>query len=165
MTTDANAPAALVPTREEIAKEIDHYAIKWWREAYDFEMMHSANPDEAKQFADWSHGSSVEKVNAKADRIIARYAPALARLEQERDEARAVEDQAVGRLQDVLSEAEAALATAEAEGMRKAAGIAHEYWTAVIAGHGHVPADPIEAMTKAAQEIEAAILWQTARPK
>jgi len=91
-----------------------------------------------------------------------------ARLEQmtrERDEARAVEDQAVGRLQDVLSEAEAALATAEAEGMRKAAGIAGEYWTAVIAGHGHVPADPIEAMTKAAQEIEAAILWQTARPK
>jgi len=99
------------------------------------------------------------------EQVIAAIRARLEQMTRERDEARAVEDQAVGRLQDVLSEAEAALATAEAEGMRKAAGIAGEYWTAVIAGHGHVPADPIEAMTKAAQEIEAAILWQTARPK
>lgn len=147
MTTDANAPAALVPTRAEIDEILKDIGLDWhWH-------------DHETAFID------ADEIVRARNAIIALYAPALARLEKERDEARAVEDQAVGRLQDVLSEAEAALATAEAEGMRKAAGIAGEYWTAVIAGHGHVPADPIEAMTKAAQEIEAAILWQTARPK
>lgn len=48
---------------------------------------------------------------------------------------------------------------ARAEAIQRAASVAREYWTAVVAGHGHIPVDPVEAMTKAAQEIEAAILW------
>jgi hypothetical protein len=51
------------------------------------------------------------------------------------------------------------------EGVEEAAGVANEYWRAIISNHGHIPTNPTEAMTKAAQEIEAAIGWLTAKPR
>ena len=49
--------------------------------------------------------------------------------------------------------------------VEECADVAHKYWEEVVSYHGHVPTDPIEAMTKAAQEIEVAIGWLTAKPR
>lgn len=47
------------------------------------------------------------------------------------------------------------------DGIKAAAEVARDYWLAVVSGHGHVPTDPFDAMTQAAQEIETAMLWMT----
>lgn len=94
-TDPANAPAAQVPTREEVLSLAQR----------------------ARFYSDTGQRLT--------DAIIALYAPHIARLERERDEAR-WKASAKGRRARI---AEAAFATAEAEGMRKAAGIASAYAT------------------------------------
>jgi hypothetical protein len=176
MTTDANAPAAQVPTMGEIDEILKGIGLDWPDHETAFldpyEIVRARNaiialyapanaPTAQDMTTDLTHPENVsalpEKVNTTGptreafgkamaetlevhdtgwidtsrayDAIIALYAPALVRLERERDEARADYERVLNvgaKLIDDIARIDIERATAEAEGMRKAAGMLNE---------------------------------------
>jgi hypothetical protein len=59
------------PDREAVAKIIDPIAFRSWQQLYDFCLSQDDGEENARRYADDTHGPSMIRALAKADRILA----------------------------------------------------------------------------------------------